>query len=126
MTNIMAAIRIFFSTGRMEQSWKDTLVMLIPKCASANKPKKFRPISLCSSIYMVATKIIANRVKPMMGALISKEQADFMSGHFLSYHYIIAQELLHRIHTTESKDGYMAIKLDMEKSFDRIQWSFVQ
>ncbi|KAK8942463.1 hypothetical protein KSP39_PZI008699 [Platanthera zijinensis] len=124
--DLMAAIYEFFSTGIMDKNWKDTIVMLIPKCAHPNKPEHYRPISLCSSIYKVAAKIIANRIKPLLGGLISVEQAAFVPSRLLSDHCIIAQELIHRLHTTESRNGYMAIKLDMEKAFDRIQWSFVR
>ena len=39
---------------------------------------------------------------------------------------IIAQELFHTLdNKKKERVGYMAIKLDLEKAFDRLEWSFV-
>lgn len=32
---------------------------------------------------------------------------------------LIAQEILHSFHTKRGKGGYMAIKVDLEKAYDR-------
>lgn len=110
----------------MEPKWKGTIVVLIPKCTPATKPEHFRPISLCTSIYKVTAKILANRMKPLLNKNISIEQTAFVPGRLLSDNCILTQELLHRMNTTESRAGYMAIKVDMEKAFDRMQWGFVR
>ncbi|KAK8929024.1 hypothetical protein KSP39_PZI017553 [Platanthera zijinensis] len=126
MAEIVDVVKDFFANDCMETSWKDTLVMLIPKSEQPCLPEHYRPISLCSSIYKMVAKIIANRMKPLIRNFISEEQAAFVPGRLLSNHCTLAHEIMHRLHTTESKDGFMAIKLDMEKAFDRIQWSFVR
>ncbi|KAK8935420.1 hypothetical protein KSP39_PZI014164 [Platanthera zijinensis] len=63
-------------------------------------------------------------MKPILKRIISEEESAFVSGRLLSDNCILAQELLHRMHSTESKTGYMEVKIDMEKYFDRMQWSF--
>ncbi|KAK8936556.1 putative ribonuclease H protein [Platanthera zijinensis] len=126
MFEIIAAVKNFFATSTMEAKWKDTLVALIPKCSNPSTPDHFRPISLCSTIYKVTAKILANRMKPLLKKLISEEQAAFVPGRLMTDNCLLAQELIHRLHTTESSTGYMAIKIDLEKAFDRMQWSFVE
>ncbi|KAK8934810.1 hypothetical protein KSP39_PZI014724 [Platanthera zijinensis] len=110
----------------MEEKWKDTLVVLIPKCSSPSSLDHFRPISLCSTIYKVTANILANRMKPLLKRLISEDLAAFVPGRLIADNCMLAQELVHRLHTTESNTGYMAIKIDLEKAFDRMQWSFVK
>ena len=39
---------------------------------------------------------------------------------------IIVQELIHTIGRAKGRKGYMAIKIDLEKAYDRIEWSFIR
>ena len=39
---------------------------------------------------------------------------------------IIVQELIHTIGQAKGRKGYMAIKIDLEKAYDRIEWSFIR
>ncbi|KAK8934137.1 hypothetical protein KSP39_PZI014298 [Platanthera zijinensis] len=65
-------------------------------------------------------------MKPLLCNIISDEQAAFVPGRLLSDHCLVAQEIIHCLHSSESKSGYIAVKLDMEKAFHRIQWNFLQ
>ena len=39
---------------------------------------------------------------------------------------IIAQELVYTIERKKGKEGFMIIKIDLEKAYDRLEWSFVR
>ena len=39
---------------------------------------------------------------------------------------IIVQEIIHTIGKTRGKVGYMALKIDLEKTYDKLEWSFVR
>ena len=39
---------------------------------------------------------------------------------------IIMQELIHFITRKKGKVGYMAIKIDLEKAYDKLEWSFIR
>lgn len=56
----------------------ETLLVLIPKMENPSNLSQFRPISLCSVLYKTLTKIIANRIKPLLSALISPNQCSFI------------------------------------------------
>ena len=39
---------------------------------------------------------------------------------------IIVQELIHLMFKKKGRTGVMAIKLDLEKAYDRLKWSFIR
>ena len=61
-------------------SLNTTFVALVPKEEQPSRPEKFRPIALCNVIYKVITKVIANRLKPLLPLLISPEQTGYVEG----------------------------------------------
>lgn len=57
-----------------------TFIALVPKQDSTITPDKFRPIALCNVIYKIITKVIANRLKPLLPLFISPEQSGYVEG----------------------------------------------
>ncbi|KAE8708292.1 hypothetical protein F3Y22_tig00110348pilonHSYRG00365 [Hibiscus syriacus] len=103
-----------------------TIIVLIPKVDSPTLMKQFRPISLCSVIYKVVSKAIVNRLKPLMHGCIAENQCAFVPGRRISDNFLVAHELIHYL--KGSKNGPnkgAAIKLDMEKAYDRVEWGFL-
>ena len=103
-----------------------TLITLVPKCKSPESLSNFRPISLCNTIYKIVTKIIVGKIRPFLPDLISLLQSAFVLWEKSLDNAIIVQELIHTMLKKKGKVGYMAIKLDLEKAYDRLEWSFVR
>lgn len=53
--------------GTFEKSLKSTFVALIPKKGSMEDLKEFKPISLVDNQYKILAKVLANRLKKMIG-----------------------------------------------------------
>ena len=51
------------------KAFNASFITLIPKEAGVGTPEKFRPIALCNVIYKIISKVIANRVKPLLSVL---------------------------------------------------------
>ncbi|KAA3486170.1 reverse transcriptase [Gossypium australe] len=110
---------------KIEEELNTTLIVLIPKKDHPEDFSQFRPISLCSVLYKLVMKVIANRFKVVFPNFISPEQAGFIAGRNISDNVIIAQEVIHSMRSRKAGKNWMAIKLDLEKAYDRISWDFI-
>jgi hypothetical protein len=68
---VINAVKVFFVTGHMPDRVNDTAVVLIPKTYQPETLKDFRPISLCTVIYKLIAKCMVNRMRPMLGEVVS-------------------------------------------------------
>ncbi|XP_042973154.1 uncharacterized protein LOC122304957 [Carya illinoinensis] len=105
----------------------DTFLVLIPKSSNPKSVSEYRPISLCNVIYKIITKMLTNRLKPIMSFLISPNQCAFVPRRQISDNILAAYETLHTMTTQLSRhQGFMVLKLDMSKAYDRVEWMFIQ
>jgi len=70
----------FFTNCKMLKEINHTFITLIPKVPNRSKTNHYRPISLCSTIYKTISKILVNRLRPLLEKLISPFQNAFIPG----------------------------------------------
>lgn len=102
-----------------------THIVLIPKITRPETLGNYRPISLCNAVYKVVRKIVNVHLRPYLEKLISSLQSAFVPGRKGIDNAIIVQELIHSISRKKGTVGYMAIKIDLEKAYDKLEWSFI-
>ena len=73
---IVGFLREFHERGRFVKSLNATFLVLVPKKGGAKDLKDFKPISLVGNLY----KLLANRIKKVMGKVISASQNAFVEG----------------------------------------------
>lgn len=87
----------------------------------------FHPISLCSVLYKVISKVIANRSNMVLDICIDEAQGAFVPGRLILDTVLVAYELMHALKRKRTgKKGSFALKLDMSKAYDRVEWDFME
>lgn len=115
-----------FENSTIPQDMNKTYVCLIPKIKNPEHITHYRPISLCNTIYKTITKIIVNRIRPHLDKIISPNQCSFIPGRRVVDKAIIVQEAIRSFQKSKGKFGKMLLKIDLEKAFDRLEWSFIK
>uniref|UniRef100_A0A803QAN7 Reverse transcriptase domain-containing protein n=1 Tax=Cannabis sativa TaxID=3483 RepID=A0A803QAN7_CANSA len=115
----------FFEDGSVCAKLNHTFLCLIPKVSSASRFDHFRPISLCNFCYKIISRILTDRLKVVIDRLVSPFQSAFIPGRWIAESSIMAQEVLHNFKRKKGKHGVMAVKTDMSKAYDRLEWNFL-
>lgn len=104
-----------------------TNICLLPKKLNAKKLSEYMSISLCNVAYKIVTKLLAKRLKKILPSLISDTQATFVEGRLISDNILVVHELLHALNSNNKcSSEHIAIKTDILKAYDRVEWSFLE
>ena len=110
------AVKDFLNGVAVPDGFNATIIAMIPKCNSPELLSQFRPISLCNVLYKIATKV---------SVLISKEQSAFVPGRLITDNVLVAYECVHAICKSKRNKPLCAVKLDMMKAYDTVEWVFL-
>ena len=78
-------------------------------------------------VYKLIAKVLVNCLKMILPYVVSDSQSAFLSGRLITDNVSVAFETLHYLkRKTQGKLGFMALKLDMSKAYDRVEWEFLR
>lgn len=83
-------------------------------------------IMICNTIYKVISKTIVGRLKRHVNHWIPPYQIGFVLGRSIHENIIIAKEAMHTMEKTKGRRGYFAVKLDLSKAYDKLNWNFIR
>jgi hypothetical protein len=126
-TDILNMVKAFFHSGFLLRSLNHTYIILIPKVPTPERVTQFRPISLCNVTYKIISKVLVNRLKPFMDSLVTPYQNAFIQRRQITDNIILAHEVVEYLKKKKrGKWGFGALKLDMNKAYNRISWPFLK
>ena len=89
--------------------------------------RDLRPIALCNVLYKIIAKVLANRLKVFFPVLIDESQLAFVPGRAITNNVVVAFELIHYMkRKTHGKVRDVALKIDINKAYDRIRWDYLK
>ena len=125
-TNVTNAILSVLQSSHFLHKKSYTHTIVIPKI---NKPKSvsdYRPISLGNVVSRIVSKVLANQLKLIFPNVISDSQSAFVPNRLIIDNTTVVFEILHRMRNKRTgKKGQMAIKLDISKAYNRVEWVFL-
>ena len=119
----MDLFKDFHERERFGKGLNSTFLVLIPKIRGAEDLKDFRPISLVCSIYKLIAKALANKLKKVMNGMVNPAQNAFVESRQILDASLIANEVIDSMQKRK-KRGILC-KLDIEKAYNQINWSFI-
>ncbi|XP_031122605.1 uncharacterized protein LOC116025505 [Ipomoea triloba] len=123
--DVYMAVLDFFVGVPVPKGIASAQIVLIPKKQNPVSFADFRPICLCSFASKIFTRITTSRLRQILPKLISREQTGFVESRNIQDNVLLAFELIQYL-DKRCRGSNVAIKLDMMKAFDRVDWPFLQ
>lgn len=114
-------------TGSLPSSLNHTFITLIAKNKTPEQITDYPPISLCNVLYKLVAKLLANKLKTLLPKIISPTQSPYVPGCLITNNILVAYELMHYLKKIRKRgSGFISLKLDISKSYDHVEWSFLE
>uniref|UniRef100_A0A5B7BZB7 Reverse transcriptase domain-containing protein n=1 Tax=Davidia involucrata TaxID=16924 RepID=A0A5B7BZB7_DAVIN len=124
---VTAAILDCLNGGSFLSKINFTHIVLIPKTQCPEDMAHFRPISLCNVVYKIVAKVLANRLKIVLPHVISESQSAFVPERLITDNVLVSYELNHYLKWKNwGKTGFVSLKLDMSKAYDRMECEYLK
>ncbi|KAI4324404.1 hypothetical protein MLD38_029899 [Melastoma candidum] len=123
--DVIEAITEFFAKGRMLKQWNVSAITLVPKSKNAMRVSDYRPISCCNTMYKCISKVLADRLKMVIGVLVGPTQSAFIPGRKIVDNIMLAQEIIHGYGAKRGPKGCV-MQMDIAKAFDSLEWPFIR
>ncbi|XP_019190728.1 PREDICTED: uncharacterized protein LOC109185202 [Ipomoea nil] len=114
------------SNGMVPIKTLEAFITLIPKKDSPEMASDFRPITLLNVCLKIISKVVVNRMRPIMKSLIDPFQNSFLPRRSTADNIILTQEIVHFMRQKKGSKGLMVVKLDLHKAYDSIAWEFLE
>ena len=100
------------------------VISLLLKVQEANQIQQYIPICMLNVSFKIFTKILANRFTSVANRITRPSQSSFLPRRYILEGVVVLLETIHEIKKTKQKG--VILKLDFEKAYDKVSWSFLQ
>jgi hypothetical protein len=99
-------------------------IILLPKVNDADRIQQFRPICLLNVSFKIFTKVATIRLNSVADHVVRPTQTSFMQGRYILDGVVTLHETIHEMH--RKKLNGVILKIEFEKAYDKVKWSFLQ
>jgi len=122
--DVIKAVLQFFNSGWLLPNFNSNTLVLIPKTNNADSVDQYRPIAVANFKFKIISKILADRLASIMPAITSVQQRGFIRGRNIKDCICLTSEAINVLNK-KSFGGNMALKVDIAKAFDTLDWNFL-
>ena len=123
--DVIAAVMETLQSGRVLKELNNTTVTLVPKTRCPKSVTEYRPISCCNTLYKCLSKVICNRLRQILPDIIVENQGGFVHGRSIVHNIMVIQDLVKHYGRKNVQPGCL-LKIDLQKAYDTVNWSFLQ
>lgn len=122
---VLRSLNYGYEHGSLSVTQKQGVITCLPK-PDKNRHflKNWRPISLLNVVYKLASSVIANRMRSVLGSLIHEDQKGFISGRCIAENIRLIYDVL--FETKNQEIPGLILSVDFEKAFDTVSWEFIE
>ncbi|OMO49818.1 reverse transcriptase [Corchorus capsularis] len=124
--SLVSFVQNAFEQRQVELNILRAHMVLIPKGQNPGSVRDLRPITLLNTWYKILSKVIVNRMRPILQRIIGPYQNSFLAGRSTSDNILIAQEVIHTLSNLKGRKGAMVTKIDLQKAYDNVDWRFLE
>lgn len=125
--DVSTSVKNAFSLGMFPSELNHTFIALISKKKNPELVSNYRLVSLSNVLYKILSKVLANRLKKIFPQIISYAQSAFVLDRLIIDTVLLEYELIHHLRQKQRGNrGFMSLKLDINKAYDKIEWSFLE
>ncbi|XP_050209730.1 uncharacterized protein LOC126660308 [Mercurialis annua] len=107
--DILELFNNFHHTGAFPADLNTAFLVLIPNRKGATDIKDFWPISLINGVFKLLSKVLANRLSPLLPLLISENQFVFIKGRNIHDCHMLASDLIHLVHIRKESSSQLSV-----------------
>ncbi|PNX75860.1 cysteine-rich receptor-like protein kinase, partial [Trifolium pratense] len=122
--DVMNFLGEFHEKAVLPKALTASFLTLVPKKDHPQDLFDYRPICLIGSVYKILSKILANRLKRVLEKLISKCQSAFLPQRQILDGVVVLNEVIDL--AKRRKDSCLLFKVDFERAYDTVSWSFLE
>jgi hypothetical protein len=98
-------------------------IILLPKINEAQRIQQYRPIYLINVSLKIFTKVATIRVNTVANHVVHPSQTAFIQGRNILDGVAILHKTVHELHSKKLNE--VILKIDFEKAYDKVKWSFL-
>ncbi|CAI5523726.1 unnamed protein product [Closterium sp. Naga37s-1] len=121
--HVMGFVNNFARTGEMPESLSTSVTVLLHKKGATDQLGNYRPITLLSVMYKLITKVMASRLKKVLGKVLSKEQHGFLPRKSLADAVSVVADAVEAANS--GNEDWLLLLVDFQKAYDTVSRPFL-